>query len=71
MVARKEWKFSRKKYNTQEENILTVDIKPGWKAGTKITFPGEGDVLQNRSPQDVIFIIQERQHDDLREKVII
>ena len=25
----------------QEENILTLNIKAGWKAGTKMTFPEE------------------------------
>ncbi len=24
----------------QESNVLVVDGKPGWKAGTKLTFPG-------------------------------
>jgi len=45
-----------------QEKILTVDIKPGWKAGTKITFPEEGDQYPGRIPADVIFIIKERQH---------
>ncbi|KAG0296624.1 DnaJ sub B member 4, partial [Dissophora globulifera] len=25
------------------DKILTIDVKPGWKAGTKIRFPREGD----------------------------
>ncbi|XP_065910034.1 dnaJ homolog subfamily B member 1-like [Dysidea avara] len=45
-----------------QEKILTVDIKPGWKAGTKVTFPEEGDQYPGRIPADVMFIIKERQH---------
>jgi len=26
------------------EKILEINVKPGWKAGTKITFTEEGDV---------------------------
>ena len=22
-----------------DEKVLTIDVKPGWKSGTKITFP--------------------------------
>lgn len=47
---------------SQEEKILTISIKPGWKAGTKITFPKEGDQLQGNTPSDVIFAIEERPH---------
>ncbi len=25
--------------------VLTVDVKPGWKSGTKITFPEKGKLL--------------------------
>ncbi|XP_010254210.1 PREDICTED: dnaJ homolog subfamily B member 1-like isoform X2 [Nelumbo nucifera] len=27
----------------QESEILTIDVKPGWKKGTKITFPDKGN----------------------------
>lgn len=26
-----------------KDKILTIDVKPGWKEGTKIIFPKEGD----------------------------
>jgi len=45
-----------------QEKVLKVDVKPGWKAGTKITFPEEGDQYPGRIPADVVFIIKERQH---------
>ncbi|KAG0211775.1 hypothetical protein BGX33_004090 [Mortierella sp. NVP41] len=45
------------------DKILTVDVKPGWKAGTKIRFPNEGDELPNGATQDIEFIIEEKPHD--------
>ncbi|CAD5113491.1 unnamed protein product [Dimorphilus gyrociliatus] len=45
-----------------EEKVLTIDIKPGWKEGTKITFPKEGDQNPGRVPADIVFIIKDRQH---------
>ena len=39
--------------------ILTVNVKQGWKKGTKITFPGEGDEGVDMVAADIIFVIQE------------
>ncbi|KAJ0985991.1 hypothetical protein J5N97_004347 [Dioscorea zingiberensis] len=44
------------------EEILTIDIKPGWKKGTKITFPEKGNEQPNVVPADIIFIIDEKPH---------
>ena len=49
--------------STNEEKVLTIDVKPGWKAGTKITFPREGDQSPGRIPADIVFIIGEKQHE--------
>ncbi|KAI4459140.1 dnaj subfamily c member [Holotrichia oblita] len=46
----------------REDKILTIDVKPGWKAGTKVTFPKEGDENVNRIPADIIFIIKDKPH---------
>lgn len=46
----------------KEEKILTIDIKPGWKAGTKITFPKEGDQTPYNIPADVVFVIRDKRH---------
>lgn len=46
----------------QEEKILNVEIKPGWKAGTKITFPREGDQGRNSIPADVVFVVRDKMH---------
>ncbi|KAJ4981449.1 hypothetical protein NE237_032286 [Protea cynaroides] len=45
------------------EEILTIDIKPGWKKGTKITFPEKGNEHPNVVPADLVFIIDEKPHD--------
>ncbi|KAL5573583.1 hypothetical protein UlMin_023180 [Ulmus minor] len=46
----------------QVEEILTIDIKPGWKKGTKITFPEKGNEVPNVIPADLVFIIDEKPH---------
>lgn len=46
----------------KEDKVLTINVKPGWKAGTKITFPREGDQNQHSIPSDIIFIIQDKPH---------
>ncbi|ERN06558.1 hypothetical protein AMTRI_Chr01g113030 [Amborella trichopoda] len=45
------------------EEILTIDIKPGWKKGTKITFPEKGNEHPNVIPADLVFTIDEKPHD--------
>ncbi|CAD6251117.1 unnamed protein product [Miscanthus lutarioriparius] len=45
------------------EEILTIDIKPGWKKGTKITFPEKGNEAPHIIPADIVFIIDEKLHD--------
>ena len=44
------------------EEILTVEIKPGWKKGTKITFPEKGNEQPNVIPSDLVFVIDEKPH---------
>ncbi|KAH1135689.1 hypothetical protein GLYMA_05G218200v4 [Glycine max] len=43
------------------EEILKIDIKPGWENGTKITFPGKGNKEQG-APADLVFVLGERPH---------
>lgn len=45
-----------------EDKVLAIDIKPGWKAGTKITFPREGDQSPNTIPADIVFVIKDKPH---------
>lgn len=46
----------------QEEKILNIDIKPGWKAGTKIIFPKDGDQGRNKIPADIVFVLKDKPH---------
>nr|CAD2130109.1 unnamed protein product [Meloidogyne enterolobii] len=63
----KKMKITRKIVNPDgtsrtEDKYLTINVKPGWKNGTKITFPKEGDVYPNRVPADIIFVIKDKPH---------
>ena len=42
--------------------VLTINVKPGWKSGTKITFQREGDQAPNKIPADIVFIIRDKPH---------
>uniref|UniRef100_A0A3B4A6R3 J domain-containing protein n=1 Tax=Periophthalmus magnuspinnatus TaxID=409849 RepID=A0A3B4A6R3_9GOBI len=51
------------------DKILTVTVKPGWKEGTRITFPEEGDQVRihiilgpNNIAADIVFIVQQKPH---------
>ena len=41
---------------------LTIDVKPGWKKGTKITFPEKGDEAPGVIAADIIFVVDEKKH---------
>ncbi|KAK7167125.1 hypothetical protein R3I94_001507 [Phoxinus phoxinus] len=64
----KKMKISRKRLNPDgrtmrtEDKILTVDIKRGWKEGTKITFPKEGDETPTNIPADIVFVVKDKIH---------
>lgn len=44
------------------EEILNIEIQPGWKKGTKITFAEKGNQQPNVIAADVVFIIDEKLH---------
>lgn len=46
----------------REDKLISINVKPGWKAGTKITFSKEGDQGKNKIPADVVFIIRDKMH---------
>lgn len=68
----KKMKISRKRLNPDgcsvrtEDKILTVDIKRGWKEGTKITFPKEGDETPTNIPADIVFVVKDKVHSVFR-----
>lgn len=64
----KRMKISRKRLNPDgrtaraEDKILEVQIKKGWKEGTKITFPKEGDETPTNIPADIVFVVKDKLH---------
>lgn len=45
------------------EEILTIEIRPGWKKGTKITFPEKGNQEPGVIAADLIFLVDEKPHE--------
>lgn len=41
-----------------KDKILTIDVKPGWKEGTKVIFPKEGDQVKIKSQQTTQISVQ-------------
>ena len=46
----------------REEKVLSVDVKPGWKAGTKVTFENAGDEISPGMSQAICFEVEEKAH---------
>ncbi|KAJ7953735.1 DnaJ subfamily B member like [Quillaja saponaria] len=44
------------------DEIVKIDIKPGWKKGTKITFPEKGNQEPGITPADLTFVVEEKPH---------
>jgi len=64
-------KISRKRIDSKgssymDTKVIEIKIQPGWKAGTKITFEGEGDAQPGHAPSDVIFVLSEKPHPRFR-----
>lgn len=49
-------------HTRKESKDITLNIKPGYKSGTKIRFHGEGDRRPGMT-QDIVFVIKEKPHD--------
>jgi len=68
----KKMKISRRVMNEDghtssiRDKILTITVKKGWKPGTKITFPKEGDQGPNNIPADIVFIVKDKPHPRFR-----
>ncbi|CAF3929346.1 unnamed protein product [Adineta steineri] len=67
--ATRKLKVTRKRYKPElqiavkDEKLLEIQIKPGWKEGTKITFENEGDEGdQYTIAGDIVFIIRDKPH---------
>jgi len=65
--VQKKMKISKRIYDESggsraEEKVLQINVKPGWKAGTKVTFAKEGDRIPGKTPADIAFIIRDKTH---------
>ncbi|KAJ7945958.1 DnaJ subfamily B member like [Quillaja saponaria] len=65
--VKKKMKISRTVYDAfgklrNVEEILTIEINPGWKKGTKITFAEKGNQELGVIPADLIFLVDEKPH---------
>ncbi|XP_072514288.1 dnaJ homolog subfamily B member 13 [Salminus brasiliensis] len=64
----KKMKISRRVMNEDghsssiKDKILSINVKPGWNEGTRITFQKEGDQGPNSIPADIIFIVRQKPH---------
>lgn len=66
----KRYNATRKRFTEEGDLIdeiktLTINVKPGWKKGTKITFGCEGDEGPNMIPADLVFVLAEIKHAQL------
>ncbi|KAG7194014.1 uncharacterized protein KQ657_005213 [Scheffersomyces spartinae] len=58
----KKMKLNRKGINGERETkVIEINLKPGWKAGTKINFTNEGDYQPEcQARQTIQFVIEEK-----------
>ncbi|KAK6169595.1 hypothetical protein SNE40_020615 [Patella caerulea] len=72
----KKMKISRRVMNEDghtssiRDKILTIIVKKGWKPGTRITFPKEGDQGPNNVPADIVFVVKDKPHPRFRREGI-
>ncbi|XP_064628446.1 dnaJ homolog subfamily B member 13-like [Lineus longissimus] len=72
----KKMKISRRVMNDDghtssiRDKILTITVKKGWRPGTRITFPEEGDQGPNNVPADIVFIVKDKVHQRFRREGI-
>lgn len=63
----KKMKITRTLYDasgrsTQAQKIVEIEVKPGWKPGTKVTFAEMGDEQPGHIPADLVFVVEEKPH---------
>lgn len=59
----KKLKLERFENGIKKEETLDINVQPGWKHGTKITFPNKGNGGPNEIPGDVILVIEQLKHE--------
>lgn len=65
---KKSFKIGRKgPHGTSEKTQIDIQLKPGWKAGTKITYKNQGDFNpQTNRRKTLQFVIQEKSHPNFK-----
>ena len=48
--------------STVDSKVIEIAVKPGWKAGTRITFPSVGDSNPGTIPADITFVVADKPH---------
>lgn len=51
---------------TTEDKVLTIQVVPGWKSGTKVRFPKAGNEIPGGDAQDLVFVMEEKPHEVFR-----
>lgn len=51
---------------TSEDKVLTIQVLPGWKSGTKVRFPKAGNEIPGGDAQDLVFVVEEKPHEVFR-----
>lgn len=49
------------RFNRSIDEYLEIDILPGYKEGTKISFKAKGDIYPNKEPANICFVLKEKQ----------
>jgi DnaJ-class molecular chaperone len=61
--CKKSLRVTRRINGLDDAKTFEIDVRAGWKEGTKLTYDGEGDRDEGFQAQDLIFVIKERPHD--------
>jgi DnaJ-class molecular chaperone len=59
----KKRKITRSINGRDDVKVFEIEVRPGWKNGTKLTYDGEGDRTGGGPAQDIVFVIKEKPHD--------
>ena len=65
---KKSFKIGRKgPGGSQEKTQIDIQLRPGWKAGTKVTYKNQGDYNPRSGGRKTLqFVIQEKAHPDFK-----
>lgn len=61
-------KSCKGKKTYKDRKVLEVAVEKGMKNGQKIRFAGEADELPGTIPGDVVFVVQEKEHETFKRK---